>query len=218
MKAQKPRGREKILSLRIASIFIFVTLLIPTHLARAVPITIEITGEVTSIGGTGVPDTIQVGDMFSGTYTYDSSTIDSEPINEVGQYWHDGPYGINVSLGGYEFMTAPGHIGQFLISLRLPPYGNRDYYIIKSYQNTTLPTEIAVEEISWILGDSTQSALDSVDLPITAPELSLWDYNVFEIIGEGSSFEIKGVVTQSVPEPSTVFLMMIGILLFKCKR
>lgn len=195
--------RQTIISL----IFVIYAVSFFTHQALAVPITIEITGEVTFIGGYKAPDTIHVGDSFTGTYIYDSSTTDSEPINEVGQYWHDAPYGINVSLDGYEFKTAPTHTGQFLVSLVLPPYGNRDYYIIKSYQNTTLPAGIAIEEISWVLGDSSQLALDSADLPITVPALNQWDYNVFEIYGPGNSLSIQGTVTQAIPEPLSGVLM-----------
>ena len=101
MKAQKLRGREEILSARIASIFVLVTLLFLAPLAKAVPVTIEITGEVTSVEGDvgSVPSTIYAGVSFTGTYTYDSSTSDSDASPYIGEYEHNSPYGISLLLG-----------------------------------------------------------------------------------------------------------------------
>jgi hypothetical protein len=220
MKAQKLRGREKILSARIATIFILATLLIPTHLARAVPITIEISGEVTSVGGytEAIPDTIYAGVTFTGTYTYDSSTVDSGG----GHYVHDAPYGITLFLGGYVFNTAPAHLGQFDMRIADDLVGNGvwDYYLVRSYENVADPSvDFIISSMEWNLWDSTHTALSSGDLPVTAPELSDWDHNVLKIHGlygtNLTGLTIYATVTQAVPEPLTGFLMVIGVLFLK---
>ena len=218
MKAQKLRGREKILSARIVSIFVLATLLLSAPIAQAVPITIEITGEVTSASGSALPGTIYEGVAFTGSYTYDSSTVDSGD----GHYVHDAPYGIILSLGGYEFKTAPGHVGQFDMRIADDLEGNGvwDYYSVRSYENALLPTGIAVSLIRWDLNDSTHTALSSTILPTLAPSLSAWDYNYVEIYGGNSQggFYLGGTVTQAVPEPLTGVLMLIGVLFFRHRR
>lgn len=219
MKARKLRGREGILSARIASIFVFATLLLSAPIAHAVPITIEITGEVTNFSdGTGLLNTIHVGSIFSGTYTYDSSTIDSGD----GHYVHDAPYGIILSLGGYEFKTAPGHVGQFDMRIADDLEGNgvKDYYSVLSHENALLPTGITVSLIRWDLNDSTHTALSSTVLPTSAPSLAAWDYNYVEIYGGNSQggFYLGGTVTQAVPEPLTGVLMVIGVFFFRRRR
>jgi hypothetical protein len=193
--------------------------------AQAVPIAIEITGNVTSASesGSGLPDTIYAGVSFTGTYTYDSSTVDSGG----GHYVHNAPYGISLSLGGYEFKTAPNHVGQFEMRIGddLSVNGVKDFYIVRSeYQNISIPSVgFNVSSIYWELWDTTHTALSSGDLPVTAPVLTDWNYNYFEIYGyDGTSngLLIHGIVTQAVivPEPLTGILMAMGVFFFRRRR
>ena len=221
MKAQKLRGREGILSARIASIFVLATLLLSAPLAQAVPVTIEITGEVTSASGSALPDTIYEGVNFIGAYTYESSTEDSGD----GHYLHDSPYGISIVLGGYEFKTVLSHVGQFDMRIAddLLLNGVKDYYsVLSQYENISVPSVgFNIGTIRWDLIDNTHLALSSGDLPLTAPVLTDWDYNYFEILGSdglGNGLWIRGTVTQAVPEPLTGVLMLIGVLFFRRRR
>ena len=217
MNAQKPRGRGKILSARIASIFAITALLFSAPLAQAVPITIEITGEVTSASGSGLPDTIYEGVTFTGSYTYDSSTVDSGG----GHYVHDAPYGISLFLGGYEFKTAPGHVGQFDMWIADNVNLSTDSYSVRSYENVSDPyVGFPISYIRWDLWDSTHTALDSDALPVTAPVPGDWGYNVLRISGSGDSgpLSIEGTVTQAIPEPLTGVLMTIGIFLVRRRK
>ncbi len=227
MNAQKLRGIEEKISHPIASIFILATLLLSAPLVHAEPITIEITGEVTSASGSALPDTIYDGVTFTGTYTYNSSTFDSDSDPNHGVYEYDSPYGISILLGGYEFKTTPGHIGQF--EMRIinddPTNGLHDYYIVCSqYENISVPSlGFNIGSISWNLWDSTYDALFSDALPLIAPALTDWDYNLLKIAGSGSGIggiSIDGTVTQAVlvPEPFTVTLMVIGIFFSRRRR
>ncbi|MHC4283094.1 MAG: PEP-CTERM sorting domain-containing protein [Planctomycetota bacterium] len=196
----------------------FATLLLSAPIAQAVPITIEISGEVTFVGGYDAPDTIHEGSNFTGTYTYNSSTIDSGG----GSYQHNSPYGFNISLGGYEFKTASSHIGQFVISI----WDNHvnysgyvfDEYLIKSYENSPLSNGVLVDEIRLILVDFTHTALSSSALPATAPVLNEWGTKSLQIYGPGNSLSIQGTITQAVPEPLTGILMVIGAVFFRRRR
>jgi hypothetical protein len=187
--------------------------------AQAVPIIIEITGNVTSASGSGLPGTIYAGVIFSGTYTYDSSTQDSDTDPQRGVYKHDAPYGISITLGGYEFKTAPSHVGQFdMLIMNDDPMGNLwDSYMVFSYENVSVPSlGFETTDIRWYLGDSTHSALSSSNLPVTAPVLTDWEHNDLEIYGSG--FGIRGTVTQVIPEPLTGALMAMGAFFLRRRR
>ena len=193
---------------------------------QAALVTIQISGEITSAHGPGLPSGINAGDTFTGTYTYDSSTLDSEPDPKIGEYLHDSPYGMSISVGGYEFKTASTHIGQFEIGIENDVTDNDnntfDYYLVYSDENA-YTDGCWISSISWRLRDSTYYALSSDALPSTAPILEDWDYNHLDIdggnAGEGYvNFWINGTVTQAIPEPMTGILLVAGILFLRRRR
>ena len=212
MKAQNQRGREGILSARIAPIFVLATFLLSAPLAQAVPITIEITGNITSASGSGLPDTIYAGVTFTGTYTYDSETPNTSDFGNIGRYVHNFPYGIEVLIGGFEFMTELNHIGQFEVAIT-DGGSNYDWYRIISNENAPVDG-ITVEYISWVLGEP--STISSIALPVAPPDITAWNINVLEISGQ--SLLIQGIVTQAIPEPLTCVLMVMGVLLLRRRR
>jgi hypothetical protein len=193
-------------------------------LAQAVPITIQIAGNITSASGVSLPGTIHTGTTFIGTYTYDSATIASIVNGVGGHYVHNSPYGISLSLGGYDFETASNHVGQFdmWIANNQVDNGTNDHYTVFSDNIvSTLPTGFTIWYISWGLRDSTHDALSSNALPIAAPVLDDWNYNVlriyaFDSLGYGIS--IYGTVTRATPEPLTGLLMITGMFFLRHKR
>ncbi|MFA6426725.1 MAG: hypothetical protein WCW64_11180 [Phycisphaerae bacterium] len=197
-------------------------------LLQAVPITIQISGNITSVGGytAAIPSTIHAGTTFTGTYTYDSSTVASTINGGVGHHIHNAPYGISLSLGGYTFATAPNHVGQFdmWVINDEPANGVNDYYTVRSeYQNTSIPSVgFTTNYIRWDLMDSSHDALSSGDLPVTAPVLTDWNYNVLTIGGaygpNRTGLSIHGTITQVIPEPLTSLLMMTGVFLLRRRR
>lgn len=224
MKSQKPNGGEAKITLRIATLLVIATLLLSAPLAQAVPVTIEIRGNITAIGGytEAIPDTIYAGVTFTGTYIYNSSAVDSGD----GHHLHNSPYGISLSLGGYEFKTVPTHVGKFdmWIINDDPVNGLHDYYLVRSYKNVSTPSVDFAFSIEWNLWDSTYDALSSSDLPVTAPVLTDWDHNVLKISGvygpDLTGLTIYGTVTQVelIPEPLTGALMAMGMLFLRRRR
>jgi hypothetical protein len=187
-------------------------------ITQADPITIQISGNVTSASGSALPGSIHSGVSFSGTYTYDSSTADSGG----GHYVFDAPYGIDLFSGGYEFKTASNHVDQFEISIldNYAPYGNvHDDYWVKSYENSSLSNGELIDYIGWTLLGST-TIFSSSDLPDTAPILSQWSINRLEIYGPESSLYIQGTVTQAIliPEPLTGMLFVIGTFFLRLRK
>ena len=185
-----------------------------TQQAQAVPVTIEISGEVTSASGSRLPDTIYEGVTFTGTYTYESSTINTSHLDYVGQYVHNSPYGVKILMGGFEFMTEPNHVGQFEIGI-VNGTANYDWYRIMSNENISV-NDTTVESISWALG-GLPSTISSIALPTSEPNLGDWNTNVLKISGSGDlgGLLIEGTVTQAIPEPATFLFLALGGMFVK---
>jgi hypothetical protein len=85
---------------------------------RATVIEIGLTAEIKSINDPcGVLSGLSIGDIMTGSYTYDSDTPDTNPLGTVGDYEHfSTPYGINLSAGGFVFQTNPDNI-DFLLEV-----------------------------------------------------------------------------------------------------
>jgi hypothetical protein len=195
------------------------------YLAHADPITIQISGEITLAGGSALPTGISLGDAFTGSYTYNSSTQDSDSDPNIGAYLHDSPYGISITVGGYEFKTDCTQMsGLFGIEIGndVTSNGTNDYYFVHSDKNA-YTNGLWINDISWELRDSTHTAISSTDLPITPPILNAWNYNYFHINGGDNgvgyvNFGIGGTITQATPEPLTCVFLIAGGLALRRRR
>jgi hypothetical protein len=181
-------------------------------------ITIGLTAEVTGVSDIygHLEDKIHVGDTVTGTYTYDSATLDSEPDPAVGRYeYSTPPAGICLTVGGLEFKTDPCSVGFELYVA--DNYLGEDRYGVSSYSNLPLPNGTPVQSIAWYLEDSTGTALSSDALPLTEPNLADWDYNWGLHITTDRDFGIGATITSAVliPEPATLLLLAFGVTLFK---
>ncbi|MCG6938792.1 MAG: hypothetical protein LJE83_11570 [Gammaproteobacteria bacterium] len=146
-------------------------------IAIAENITINITAEVAQIRDSeGLLDgMINIGDTLTGSYTYDSTTQDNNPLPTVGDYWHTSPpFGITIHGGELVFQTDPANV-YFLVEI-VNDHGstNKDNYLLHSYYNLPLSDDVYVERISWQLDDPTHTALSSIELPLVPPTLSDW--------------------------------------------
>jgi len=119
---------------------------------------------------------IRVGDVISGTYTFETTTLDSNSFPTVADYWHHGPtHGISLLAGGLAFRTDPADV-EFLVEIVNDHLGPpRDNYLIRSYRNLPLEGCLAsVDYITWQLDDPSAAALSSESLPPTPPVLGDW--------------------------------------------
>ena len=85
----------------------------------AEPITIEITAEIAPVDDPNncLGSAISVGDTLTGSYTYESTVLGSNPITTVGDYGHSAPpFGIRVTGGGFIFETDPNNV-EFLVEI-----------------------------------------------------------------------------------------------------
>lgn len=179
--------------------------------ADATLITISIEAEVDYVEDLGnyLEGRINPGDIITGTYTYDSTTPDTNPSFEVGDYEHySSPYGISLTVGGFLFATDPTNVS-FLLEV-VNDYPSGDSYLVLSYNNLPLSNGSVVDHISWQLDDPSGNALSSDLLPTLPPVLADWQSIVGLRLEGERAYIIDAHVTSAVPEPVTILLLAVG--------
>ena len=172
----------------------------------AKPVCIEITAEVNLVvDDYGFLDgAINVGDIITGTYDYESTTYDSNPSQTVGLYRHSSsPFGITLNAGGFVFRTDPNNVDfllQILNDFDDPP---RDIYSLISYNNIfdlSVPS-VEINRISWQIIDFTYAALSNDALKTKPPYLDDWQtlnsLIIISISTTGEQFYIQAYVTSA---------------------
>jgi hypothetical protein len=177
----------------------------------------EVTDYTSLLGGT-----VAAADVFSGSFSFDSSAVDANPLSWVGHY--DGtssPWGIGFTLGGYVFQTDPANV---VTAIEVVDQVNNDAYLFRSLYNLPPGPGLQAGQIDLQLTDPTGTAFSTTALPLTPPDVSLftqpWGLVVFGGVpggDEGSPFfAIYSTVTSmtvaasEVPEPSQLSLLAAG--------
>ena len=153
----------------------FVALFLTASPAIAQDVTFSFSGRVTTVMLFD-PDLVVAGvaegTPFTGSFTFNLSQADSNPMQQVGDYrYSQAPYGVVVNVGSFTFRTDPANV-DFLIEF-VNDYHNLDNMVVRSYNNVSTGGLMA-SHISWQLDDPTQTALDSVLLPAQPPDLTRW--------------------------------------------
>lgn len=185
--------------------------------AHAVPITFDFSGTVQNIPLNLTSSSIALNDPISGSYTYD-------PAEAVAGYifkddWHDylftSPGALHVSVGGLSISRILKTVIVINNHNSTPGYF-LDRLFVSSTYNETATDWLQV----WIDGytGSPSSFLTSVDLPLTAPDLSLADIRSSPIAIHTSDLVLDGRISSltlrnsgSVPEPTTLALLTLGL-------
>jgi len=215
--------KKKLLKFVFAVLFLFLPAISYGQL-----ITIAITANVTGVSDADnlLQGNVSVGSTITGTYTYNTSTIDMDSRANVGAYFHYGsPYGLSLTVNNLNFKSTPNNI-KFLIALTNDGFNpNGDFYIARSYNNIIVNSNVLVDSIAWQIDDISSTALLSPTLPTNAPVLSDWDYSTL-YIGGGTggtppcydkTFYVEAIVISAVlvPEPMSVLLFGFGLLVLR---
>jgi hypothetical protein len=184
-------------------------------LAQAELITIKISGYVTSVSDDNkhFGGQIAFGTPITGTYTYDSATLDSNPSLTVGDYQNNNSStGISLNVGGFNFKTDPTNVNFLVEILNDDGIIPVDAYLLRSYHNLPLSNGTLVQYINWDIHDYTAMALSSDSLPLGAPDLSELSDNALSIFRD-RDYGITATITSATPEPTTAFLLGFGMML-----
>jgi hypothetical protein len=163
-------------------------------------VTTRLTATVTSISdprGGALGGAVHVGDTITGTYTYDLNAPDTHPDLSLGVYrHHSAPFGMNLKVNGITFRTDPDAV-DFGITVANDRSG-QDAYTLWSRPNLTDLAGAEIISLAWYLYDSSATALSSIALPFSPPNLTDWDTNFLWIEGSysGEYFWIAATVTK----------------------
>jgi len=208
---------------QLVAIALLVPFGVPADTSFGELITIGLRAEVTYVEP-GAYDLLegqlQLGDLITGSYSYDAGATDRNPSSWIGDYRHTaGPYGFTLDGAGFVFASDPGSL-DFVVTI-LDNYNGNDTYCLLSHGNLTLSNGVAVSGIYWQLDDYSCTALSSDALPLGPPILSDWEYQGLSIeLGPKGGANIGAQVTSVwlIPEPATVLLLGCGGLLILRKR
>jgi len=206
-------------------ILILATVLSQTP-AKAELVTIYITAEIDNVGDPYdfFGGAIKVGDVITGTYTYDSAAPDEDwrsgsSLDNIARYHYFAPpHGIILAAGEFVFQTDPANVN-FVIAIAndYPSGGVHDSYSVSSRNNLPLSNGTPVDTLGWRLDAPMAGALGTDELTASAPILDDWQNNHLMIQGpsRGVSFAINAHVTSAVvvPEPATIALLAAGAAL-----
>jgi hypothetical protein len=198
----------------IILLFVILGLACCVRSAQGAIITIAIEGFVDYVEDPGglLAGSIFVGDLITGTYTYDTSTPDTNPLVDYASYWQTGPpAGISLVVNALQFGSNPDSLN-YRIGIA-DGYESSDIYSVRSNNNLAVSDHLSPTDIYWKLEDITGTALSGTELPWTPPKLDDWGVNALTITAD-RRFSIKAHVTHvmGVPEPMTVIMLGLGAI------
>ena len=182
-------------------------LYLPMQICNARLITVEFTAEVTEVYDNIFEEEVNIGDIITGTYTYDISMPDMYPerTTEALYEFTSPPSGIVIQIGGFTIQTDPNNVEFTIEIMKALGAGGQpiDKLEIYSLQNIMIGSEILPDIISIHLENTTSSypmiGNLSDTLPACTPTLSDWMEKDIEFsgstgsdrYGNGKGFSIK---------------------------
>ncbi|MGB2985015.1 MAG: PEP-CTERM sorting domain-containing protein [Phycisphaerae bacterium] len=183
--------------------------------ARASPVTFEFAGEITSVlddedflGGA-----VTVGSPFSGSFTFESTTPDSYPGSPWSAAYPDAITAISGQIGGIPFL-GPVHFENIIGVLNDAPASGTDHYEVHGGVGFVSETLM----FSLVLFDDTGRGLSNDLLPLSPPDIRLFDFARFAVSDETIPLGLGGDITSLTPDPGTLALLGLGALIVTRRR
>ena len=194
--------------------------------ARSELITVAFTGRITDLYDPysafwGIDGWPGVGGPITGSFTYDTSAPDLNPLDNQTEYqYYQGPSGISLRVGEVVFQPDLTNV-DFHVGIIDNPGSVEDVFSLRSSNNTPLAHDVLVKEISMHFAGTYAEHLISGEMP-TQPQTP-------RPLGPGVFFDIDGDKTASryfdtggtldnlwlVPEPATLLMLGGGALLLR---
>ena len=169
-------------------------------------ITFEFAGEVTSIYDPEglIGDAVTLGSPLSGLYTFESTTPDTRPSQSSRGLYDGAITHLAGHVGAMDFSMAPDSSNEVDVWNGLT---SEAYQVDRGIQMAGRAPGFQLN-----LAQSSGSAFEDDSLPLSPPDLSLFDSTRFLISTgtEGYGFSLSGELTSLVPEPSTLALLALG--------
>jgi hypothetical protein len=201
-----------------------IALLVVVACAASAPaeiVKIELTAEITYVDPyhQWLNENFKLGDIITGSYTYDTSAPDQNPSSAIGYYlFSEPPSGVVLTVNQFVFQTNPDDV-DFLLCLEDNIYGG-DYLSLISRRNVTSADGILFNSIGLGFYDYSGKALSGDTLSRMPPVLADWEQPVDLTLefGVRSGPILRAKLTSAVPEPSSIFLLGLGAFLLIRRR
>ena len=197
----------------------FMLTLVSSVGAVAGQVTVDFSGTVTLVNASKISGT-KVGDRFSGTLVYDSSTTKTSlPGADPAVYTALSPLasglGITLNVGGTTYAAEAGYAGQLMVGYHL---GGTFPDVFTALASVNVGG--AATTATFGVADRTGTVFSSTALP-TSLDLSKFSVGKFGLEGPPDSANIfEGTISlvqaASVPEPGSAVLLSIGALAGGC--
>jgi hypothetical protein len=192
--------------------------------------TVSAPGEIVRIGLTAeityidqydqwLNENFKLGDLITGSYTYDTSAPDQNPSSAIGYYlFSEPPCGVVLNVNQFTFQTNPDDV-DFRSYVVDDIYGGDSFGFI-SYRNVASADDILFNSIGLGFYDYSGKALSGDTLSRMPPVLADWEQPVDLTLefGARSGPILRAKLTSAVPEPSSIFLLGLGAFLLIRRR
>jgi len=183
--------------------------------ADAASITFNFTGVVTNVGSQLGTTTFSNGQTLSGSYTFNSSTVDSNTGATIGRY-NGTVSNLGVNIGLYNATLGAGTNFIRVVDHPVLPataHTNDSYTMQAPVAGPTVnghtPRSFAIE-----LVDPTRTAFSNDHLPTTPPSLASFATHTFRLVFNGGSVigTLNSLTASAVPLPAAVILFGAGLI------
>jgi hypothetical protein len=179
------------------------------------PVTWEFAGEVTFVSDRSdfLGGAVTVGDPFSGSFTFESTTPDRDPKDPIFGIYLNALSSVSGEAGGVQFSGPLSGTGDILTVTTVindhPTF--HDTYGIRAFVDL-LGAPVMFE---WSFRARDGAIFSDDSLPVVPPDLALLDTARLELFSESAPFvgTIGGDITLLVPEPGTLCLLTLAAIM-----